>query len=83
MGMVAARQASRVLDNAERIVAIELLCAAQALELRGLELAAPGTRAACAVVRRHSAPLSTDRPLGDDVDAVCRSIRAWNLGRSD
>jgi len=34
MGSIAARHARRVLDHVERIVAIELLTAAQALELR-------------------------------------------------
>ena len=34
MGMVAARQARHVLDNVARMVAIELVCAAQALDLR-------------------------------------------------
>ena len=79
MGMVAARQARRVLDNLEQIVAIELLCAAQALDIRGVERAGQGTRAAHSVVRRHVAPLVTDRSLAADVRAVCELIErdAW------
>ena len=34
MGAIAARHARQVLEHAERIVGIELLCAAQALDLR-------------------------------------------------
>ena len=74
MGMVAARQAARVVDNAASMVAIELLCAAQALELRGVDKAADATRDAHAVIRRHSATLDDDRPLTEDVDAVRRLI---------
>jgi histidine ammonia-lyase len=74
MGMVAARQAGRVIDNAQRIVAIELLCAAQALELRGIEQAGKGSRAAYARIRERSAPLTEDRPLADDVDSVSAAI---------
>jgi histidine ammonia-lyase len=74
MGMVAARQARHVLDNVQRIVAIELLCAAQALDLRGAIHAGAGTRAAHTLVRAHAAPLLEDRPLADDVEALCRLI---------
>ena len=74
MGMLAARHAARVLDNLRRIVAIELLCAAQALELRGLERAGTGTRAAHALVREHAPSLLEDRALTADVDAVVAAI---------
>lgn len=76
MGMVAGRQASRVLDNVERMIAIELLCGAQALELRGVTQAGRGTRDAYGLIRAHAAPVEEDRPLGRDVDAMCRLIAA-------
>jgi len=76
MGMVAARQARQVLDNVERMAAIELLCAAQALDLRGVERAGTGTRAAHALIRRHAAALLDDRELRDDVEAMCRLIES-------
>jgi histidine ammonia-lyase len=79
MGMVAARQAARVLDNVERMVAIELLCAAQALDLRGAAQAGAGTSLAFATIRRHVAPIVEDRPLGEDVEALCRVIDAGEL----
>ncbi|MDX2171089.1 MAG: aromatic amino acid ammonia-lyase [Deltaproteobacteria bacterium] len=74
MGMVAARQAARVLDHLARGVAIELLAAAQALELRGAAAAAPATRTALAAVRALSPPLDDDRPLAEDVEALVRAI---------
>jgi len=74
MGMVAARQAAHVLDNVERMVAIELLCAAQALDIRGISQAGIRTQAAHALVRAQAATLMEDRPLADDVEATCRLI---------
>jgi histidine ammonia-lyase len=74
MGMVAARQASRVLDNVERMVAIELLCGAQALELRGATHAGRGTQNAYHLIRENAATLDEDRPLGGDVEAMCRLV---------
>ncbi len=80
MGMVAARQAARVLDNVERMVAIELLCAAQALDLRGPDAAGHGTRAAHALIRTCASGLLDDRPLTADVDAICGLIDRGELG---
>jgi histidine ammonia-lyase len=74
MGMVAARQAAQVIDNVERMLAIEILCAAQALDLRGAERAGGETRAAHALVRRQVAPLGDDRVLADDVESVRKLI---------
>ena len=74
MGMLAARHAQRVLDGARRLVAIELLCGAQALDLRGLGDAGAGTRAAHAAIRAVAAPLTDDRGLREDVEAVAALI---------
>src|SRR5579875_2468480 len=62
MGAVGVRQARRLLENARRVVAIELVAAAEAADLVGLEGFAPGTRAVHAAVRERVAPLETDRP---------------------
>jgi histidine ammonia-lyase len=74
MGMLAARHAARVADNVEQLVAIELLCGAQALELRVLDHAGTGTRRAHARLRDRVAPVTEDRPLAADVDAVVQMI---------
>lgn len=76
MGMTAAWKAGRVLANAERIVAIELLAAAQGLEfLRPLR---PGRGVARAreAVRALAAPLDGDRPLTPDIERVAVAVRA-------
>ncbi len=79
MGMVAARHARQVVDNAERMVAIEMLCAAQALDLRGAAHAGIGSRAAHTLIRAQTTPLVEDRPLHDDVETVCRLIANGSL----
>lgn len=81
MGMLAARTALRVLDGARHLVAIELLCGAQALDLRGGEQAGAGTRAALAAIRAVAPPLLEDRGLRGDVDAVVSLIEQAGLGR--
>lgn len=70
MAALAARGATAVLDLARRVVAIELACAAQALELRGLEGAAAPAVALHAAVRAHVEFLDEDRPVSTDVLAV-------------
>jgi len=66
MAAVAARGALAVLDLARRVVAIELACAAQALELRGLDGAAAPAVALHAATRAHVGFLDEDRPLATD-----------------
>ncbi|HTI05276.1 MAG TPA: histidine ammonia-lyase [Gemmatimonadales bacterium] len=75
MGMSAAWKANRILANAERIVAIELLAAAQGLEyLKPLKPATDVARLH-AQVRAYSAPLTADRPLTADIERVAGAIR--------
>lgn len=73
----AATKALTVLSNAEKILAIELLAAAQAGDLADDAAArAPGTQALHARLRATVAPYADDRPLGRDIEAVARLIRA-------
>lgn len=54
-----------------RLVAFELMAAAQAVDLRGISIRlAPGTAAVHAQVRKLVGPLGEDRPLGPDADAL-------------
>jgi histidine ammonia-lyase len=70
MGMSGARRLERMLHNLRHILAIELLCACQ-----GIDLLAPlqtGTLAKKAydAVRALSAKVTADRPLAPDISAV-------------
>jgi histidine ammonia-lyase len=79
MGPIAGRHARAVLGHVERILAIEALCAAQALDLRLSMLPgiAPGAGvlAAHGMVRQAVAHLDRDREPGPDLEAACRLVR--------
>lgn len=75
MGMTAAWKAGRILANAERIVAIELLAGAQGLEYLLPLTPARGVARLHAAVRRDAAALTTDRPLTADIERVAKGIR--------
>ncbi len=62
MGATAALQAWQALDLARQVVAIELLCAAQALEQHRPLRSGQGVEAAYERVRAHIPPLLADRP---------------------
>jgi histidine ammonia-lyase len=80
MGMTAAWKAERVLLDATRIVAIELLAAAQGLEFLKPLQPGKGVARVFAALRRESPALTEDRPLTDDIERVTAAIRA---GRFD
>jgi histidine ammonia-lyase len=74
MGSVGVRQARRILDNARRVVAIELFAAAEALDLAGLEGLGAGTRTVHARIRACVGPLVADRPLGADIERLAAAL---------
>jgi len=76
MGMTAAWKAGRILANAERIVAIELLAGAQGLEYLLPLTPARGVAGLYAAVRREAAALTGDRPLTADIERIAQGIRA-------
>ncbi|MGH2453520.1 MAG: histidine ammonia-lyase [bacterium] len=79
MGSIAARKAAQVVEHIEQVVAIEALCAAQALDLRGVEQAAPAVRAAYRALRATIPPLAQDRVLADDLARAQAMLRAGTL----
>jgi histidine ammonia-lyase len=80
MGWAAARKLRRALDGLARVLAVELLTAARALELRAPLRPAPATGAALAAVRalgvRGPGP---DRYLAPEIEAVADAVRAGSL----
>lgn len=73
MGTIAARQAAEIVRNARRVLVIELLCAAQALDFRLPLAPGRGTAAAYHAVRRVVPFMSRDRVLYPDLEA-CETI---------
>ena len=71
----ATQGALRLREQLERLrllVAIELLVAAQAVELAAPARLGRGTEAAQRCVRESIAPLADDRPLGREVELLAR-----------
>jgi histidine ammonia-lyase len=75
MGMTAALKLRRVVENVERVVAIELLAAAEGLEHRAPLRPGRGARRAYEAVRAHAPRLTRDRPLSDDIERVALALR--------
>ncbi len=57
-----------------RLIALELVCAAQAVDLAAPDRLGHGTAAAQACVREVVVPLADDRPLGADVERVSQEL---------
>src|SRR3977135_263328 len=70
MGMSGARRLGRMLENLRYIIAIELLCACQGIDLLAPLQTGPLARKAYDVVRAKSAKVEQDRPLSPDIEAI-------------
>jgi histidine ammonia-lyase len=79
MGNGAGLKALQVVANAERVLAIELLAGAQAVEFLAPLEPGVGVRAARQLVRSLSPRLREDRPLSADIELVASAIRDGSL----
>jgi len=79
MGNAAGLKALRVLDNVERVLAIELLAGTQAIEFLAPLTPGGGVRAVHDVVRTMSPRLTEDRSLSADIELVAAAIRSGEI----
>ena len=79
MAPIAARKARGVVVNATRVLACEVLCAAQGLEFHRPLRPGKGVLAAYEHVREHVRPLGRDRTLHRDLEAVEKLIHTGSL----
>lgn len=79
MGTIAARKARAVVDNAQKVLAIELLCAAQALDLFTDLKGGIGTQRAYAAIRSRISHLEEDRLLAHDIDGAVELIKRGTI----
>jgi histidine ammonia-lyase len=70
MGTISARKCREIVGNVENVIAIELLCAAQALDLFTNMKPGEGTLAAYQVIRQAVPHLEKDRILSSDIATV-------------
>jgi histidine ammonia-lyase len=76
MALGCVERVADMLDRVRYLIAIELLVAAQAIDLRGISTDAlgAGVQMAHAKVREIVAMLDEDRPLGPDVDSIAAAV---------
>lgn len=79
MGTIAARKAREVVSNSEQVLAIELLCAAQALDLFTDMRAGEGTQAAYKVIRERIPHLDKDRFLAEDIKNAKELVKSASI----
>ena len=79
MGSTAAIKLQQLLPLAWRVIAIELICAAQGLEFRKPLQPGKGVAAAYAAVRGIVPALTTDRPPAPDIEALADALQAGLL----
>ena len=73
MAPIAGRHAMKVVENAARVVALELMCACRALEFRRPLAAGSGSERLYGMVRRRVPAPEGDRPLS----GACETLAKW------
>lgn len=79
MGMTGAIKLRQIVEHVERVLAIELMCAAQALEFRRPLKSSRRIEEAHDMVRTVVARLERDRVLAPDIEAMAGAIRSGKL----
>lgn len=84
MGANAARHAMEIAENVRNILAIEMMTAAQGIDLRpdGPARLAPGTAAAFKKIRSRVKFLEHDRALAPDIEAIAELIRCGEVAEA-
>ena len=70
MGTISARKCREIIKNTENVIAIELLCGAQAMDLFTNMKPGEGTMAAYNVIRGTVSHLDSDRILSKDIESL-------------
>ena len=79
MGSISGRQFNQILENLEKILAIELLFAAQALEFRRPNTFSLIIEENFKIIRKKVAKLEEDRLLKEDINAMIRLVKTKKI----
>ena len=79
MGSISAKKLLSVVENVKNALAIELMTAAAGVDQRAPLAPSSGVAAAHATLRGKVAPMTEDRPLYGDIEAVARLIDDGSL----
>jgi histidine ammonia-lyase len=75
MGTIASRHAYQIIQNVRRVLAIELICAMQAVEIRGVEKMATQTKRFFEKGREQVASLKQDRVFSKDIEKAAKWLK--------
>ncbi|WP_153464260.1 histidine ammonia-lyase [Sediminibacillus terrae] len=78
MGTIAARHAMQIIANTRRVVAIEMICALQASEFRGVQHMAPRTQRIYRKGREIVQSITKDRAFSKDIESVALWMKQGN-----
>jgi len=79
MGMTTAIKTRQIIENAWYVVAIEMMAAAQAFDLRYPVRPSAASQAAYEVIRQHVQKLDEDRPLHQDINTLARIAKQGRI----
>jgi histidine ammonia-lyase len=75
MGVTSALKATEILELGLKVLAIELICSCQAVELLDESLLGKGTGEAFRLVRQKSRHLNQDRSMSGDVEKLANYLK--------
>lgn len=73
MGTIAARKSREIMENVRRVLAMEIMCACQGIDMRGNKGLGKGTKPVYEAVRKSVPVLTEDRPLYEDIN-TCEEL---------
>jgi histidine ammonia-lyase len=79
MGWTTALKTAQIIDNAQAVLAIELIADAQALDFRQPAKPSKAVQAAHTVVRKYVSHLDDDRPLYDDINKIKEVVQSGEV----
>lgn len=78
MGTIAARHAHSIIQNVRRVLAIECICALQAVQYRGIDKMSPQTRAFYEDARKIVPSITEDRIFSEDIERLADWLKKNN-----
>jgi len=79
MGSISGRKLNTIIENVEKILAVELLCAAQAFDFRRPMKSSPILEACHEEVRKHIDHADADRVFADDLATALALVKSKKL----
>jgi histidine ammonia-lyase len=75
MGTIASRHAYSIIQNARRVLAIECICALQAVQYRGIDKMSPHTKSFYEDARNIVPSITEDRIFSEDIERLSEWLK--------